>query len=310
MSQFPDVDVVVATRERPLLLRLAITSILASDYPGSLRILVVYDQSPPELNLVDDPSLGIGEGREVIVLTNNRSPGLAGARNTGLLAAAAELVAFSDDDDTWLPGKLTQQVAALNAQPTAEFVCCGIDILYADSRHPRVLKQTTVTLRELLEDRLAELHPSTFVMKRKAVVDGFGLVEEAIPGGYGEDYEFLLRAARSHPIINVPEVGVRVLWSEGSYFTARWGTIGEALSWLLERYPEFSTVPSGEARVMGQIAFAAAADHQRRAGASWAAKALRRRPTEPRAYLALGVGAGLLSPDWVLRQLHRTGRGL
>ncbi len=195
MTQFPDVDIIVATRDRPLLLRATITSILSSDYPGTLRVLVVYDQSTPDTTLETDPLLGVGDDRLVSVMTNTRSPGLAGARNSGLLAASSELVAFCDDDDTWLPGKLHAQVTALNAEPTAELVCCGIDVQYGGSCHSRVLERRTVTLTDLLRDRLTELHPSTFVMKRKAVIDGFGLVEEEIPGSYGEDYELL--AARS-----------------------------------------------------------------------------------------------------------------
>ncbi|MCZ3387311.1 MAG: glycosyltransferase family 2 protein [Actinomycetia bacterium] len=311
MTQFPDVDVIVATRDRPELLRSAISSILASRYPGSIRVMVVYDQSAPVVALQDDVGLGVdADRRAVTVLTNGRTPGLAGARNSGLLAAEAELVAFCDDDDSWLPDKLDAQIAALHQTPTAEFICCGIEVEYDGDTHPRVLAQTSVNLTDLIRDRLPELHPSTFLMKRKAVIDGFGLVEEAIPGSYGEDYEFLLRAARSHAIVHVPQVGVRVLWSKGSYFTARWATIRSALVWLLERYPEFTDVPAGQARVMGQIAFATAADRQRRAGALWALRALKRRPAEPRGYLALGVAAGLLSPNWVLRQLHKTGRGL
>ncbi len=311
MTEFPDVDVIVATRNRPQLLRETITSILESDYPGVIRVLVVFDQSEPDRTLEADESLGAAApDRRITVLTNTRTPGLAGARNSGLVAAEADLVAFCDDDDTWMPTKLRRQVSALTDEPTAEFVCCGIDVHYDGASHPRVLDRRVITLTDLLRDRLTELHPSTFVMRRKAVLDGFGLVEEEIPGSYAEDYEFLLRAARRHPVINVPEVGVRVLWSKASYFTARWSTIRAALPWLLDRYPEFADVPSGQARVMGQIAFATAADHERRASVHWAWQALRRRPLEPRAYLALGVASGLMSPDWVLRQLHRTGRGI
>ena len=311
MNQAPDVDVIVATRDRPELLRTTITSILGSQYGGGIRIIVVYDQSEPDHSLHDDASLGVqGSDRSISVITSTRTPGLSGARNSGLLAAEAELVAFCDDDDTWLPEKLHQQVSALNDDPTAELVCCGIDVVYDGMSHPRVLHQREITLTDLLTDRLTELHPSTFLMRRKAVVDGFGLVEEEIPGSYGEDYEFLLRAARSHAIVNVPQVGVRVLWSKASYFTARWTTIRAALPWLLDRYPEFATVPAGEARVLGQIAFATAADHERAEAVRWAWKSIRRRPLEPRAYLAVGVASGLLSPDWVLRQLHRSGRGI
>jgi glycosyltransferase involved in cell wall biosynthesis len=306
----PDVDVVIPTRDRPQLLRDSIRAVFESEYPGAIRVLVVYDHSRPDDSLLGDQSLGLRDDRTLVVLENERTPGLAGARNTGLLAADAEIVAFCDDDDTWLPSKLVRQIAVLDTSPTSEVVCCGIEVEYANTFHRRILQRDELTLTDLLRERLTELHPSTFVMRRKAVVDGFGLVEEAIPGSYAEDYEFLLRAARSHPIANVPMVGVRVLWSKGSYFTARWSTIREALTWLLERYPEFASEPAGEARVLGQIAFATASEGDRRQGAQVAWRAIRARPTEPRSYLALGVASGVLRPDWVIRQLHRTGRGL
>ena len=54
----------------------------------------------------------------------------------------------------------------------------------------------------------------------------------------------------------VPRVGVVVRWHKQSYFTSRWDTMAQGLTWLLERYPEFATVPAGEARVAGQVAFA------------------------------------------------------
>ncbi len=313
MTKHPDVDVIVPTRDRPELLRGAIRAILRSEYDGQVRVLVVYDQSTPDVSLESDASLGVdGESRQVVTMQNSRTPGLAGARNSGLMAAEAELVAFCDDDDTWRPNKLALQVDALHDHPTAELVCGGIEVSYDGTGHRRTLDQQVVTMTDLLRDRLTELHPSTFLMRRKAVVDGFGLVDEEIPGSYAEDYEFLLRAARSHPILNVNDVVVDVLWSKASYFsfTTRWQTVYQALTWLLQRYPEFGDVPAGQARVMGQIAFALAAGRQRREGARWAGRAIRRHPTEPRAYLALGVASGVLSPDWVMRRLHNSGRGI
>ena len=307
----PDIDVIVATRDRPTLLRQAIRAVLDQDYSAPIRVLVVYDQSEPELGLAGEPDLGTdGAQRRIEVLTNERTQGLAGARNTGIGAATAELVAFCDDDDQWLPGKLQRQVDALSHDPEAQFVCCGIEVAYDDAIHPRVLTRHQITMRDLLRDRLTELHPSTFLMRRKAVVDGFGLVEETIPGSFAEDYEFLLRAARQHAIANVPQVGVRVLWSKGSYFTAHWETMGSALEWLLERYPEFRDVPAGEARVSGQIAFAAAAEGRRRDAWRWAGRTIRRNPTEARAYLAIGVATHLVKADTVLQRLHNFGRGI
>jgi hypothetical protein len=149
-------------------------------------------------------------------------------------------------------------------------------------------------------------------MRRAAVVgpDGFGLVSEEIPGSFGEDYEFLLRAARTGPIRTVPQVGVMVRWHKKSYFTSRWETMAQGLTWLLASYPEFASVPAGKARISGQVAFAKAAVGERGSAVRWAGQAVRRNPLEPRAYLALAVASGAVKPDTVVRQLHSRGRGI
>jgi len=167
-----------------------------------------------------------------------------------------------------------------------------------------------VPLAALLRSRLTELHPSTFLIRRAALVEGIGLVDEEIPGSYGEDYEFLLRAARRAPLVNVTEPYVLVRWHKRSYFAQRWETISTALQWLLGRYPEFAGEPRGEARIAGQIAFAHAALGQRRESVRWVRRTLRRNPREPRAYLALAVAGRAVRADTVLRKLHQRGRGI
>mgnify|MGYP000088422436 CR=1 FL=1 len=301
----PTISVVVPTRDRPELLREAIAAIREQDYPAPVDVVVVYDQSTPDMTLAsDDPH------RPVRVISNSRTAGLAGARNSGILAATGELVAFCDDDDRWLPGKLAAQVDELLAHPDAEFVSCGIQVSYDGTVNDRVLDLDSVSLAALLRDRMTELHPSTFVIRRAALVDGFGLVDEEIPGSYAEDYEFLLRAARSAPLRNLRTPYVLVRWHKRSYFAQRWDTIATALQWLLDRYPEFATEPAGEARVAGQIAFAEAAAGHRRGAIRWARHTLARNPREPRAYLALAVASRAVRPDMVLRTLHKRGRGI
>jgi len=137
-----------------------------------------------------------------------------------------------------------------------------------------------------------------------------GLVDEQIPGSYAEDYEFLLRVARVYDVVHVPEVYVDVLWHQRSYFASRWETIATALTWLLERYPEFDAEPAGKARILGQIAFAQAARGDRRAAARTAAHTVRLNPREGRAYLALAVASRAVGPDRVLATLHKRGRGI
>ena len=299
----PSVSVVVPTRDRPELLRAAIAAILDQEYPGDIEVVVVFDQSDVDVSLVVECP-----GRRVGVVSNTRSPGLAGARNSGILAATGDLVAFCDDDDEWLPGKLAAQVAALD--PDSEFACCGIRVSYDGSTVDRTLAASRIPLSALLRSRLTELHPSTFLIRRAALLDGIGLVDEQIPGSYAEDYEFLLRAARRAPLVNVSDPYVLVRWHKRSYFAQRWETIASALQWLLGRYPEFAGEPRGEARITGQIAFAHAALGQRRTAVRWARRTLARNPREPRAYLALAVAGRAVRADTVLRKLHERGRGL
>jgi GT2 family glycosyltransferase len=306
MTGHPSVSAVVPTRDRPELLRAALRAILDQDYPGPVEVVVVYDRSEPDASLAELSR----PDRRVRVIRNERAPGLAGARNSGILAATGELVAFCDDDDEWLPGKLRAQAEALAAAPDAEFVSCGIRVSYDGHTVDRALPKDSVTLADLLRDRMTELHPSTFLIRAAALRDGFGLVDEEIPGSYAEDYEFLLRAARSAPLVNLRTPYVLVRWHKRSYFAQRWDTISEALQWLLERYPEFGTQPAGEARVAGQIAFARAASGDRRGAMRWARHTIRRNPREPRAWLALAVAGRVVRADAVLRTLHRRGRGI
>lgn len=300
----PAVSVVIATRERPELLREAIASVLDQSYPGAIDVVVVFDRSDPDPSLVQT-----APRRTVRVTTNAHKPGLAGARNTGIEQSDAPLVAFLDDDDLWLPDKLTRQVDALQRSPAAAMVTTGIEVQYADTRHVRVLDRAEVTFAELLRDRHAELHSSTILLRRSALV-ATGLVDEEVPGGFGEDYDFLLRVAKIHPILHVQEPLTVVRWGAQSFFFRRWPTMAEGLTWLLARHPEFDNDRRGSARIRGQIAFAHAAMGHRRQALSWGWSAVRRHPFEPRVPLAGLVALRVLSPDTIMTRLHRHGRGI
>lgn len=301
----PGVSVVVATRDRPDMVREAIESILSQTFEGDIEVIVVADQSDPDVELVRSDA-----HRAVRVIRNNRSSGLAGARNTGIEAARGEFVAFCDDDDYWLPGKLARQVELLAEVPEAALCTCGIEVQYDHDAYPRILQQDRVTFEELLKDRHTELHPSTFLLRRRAVLDHVGFVDEGVPGGFGEDYDYLLRAARFHPVVNVREPLTVVRWGKQSFFFRRWETMAAGLTWLLERHPEFEGSAAGSARIKGQIGFAHAAMGNRRTALRWAAQAARRNPREPRVLLTLAVASGAFTPDFVMERLHRRGRGI
>ena len=155
MISWPDVGVVIPTRDRPAQLRAALAAVRAQDYPGRVRTVIVHDRSEPDRSLADGglANHGLARHGRVQVLVNHRTPGLAGARNTGVLALDTELVAFCDDDDEWLPGKLTAQVRALRARPFAEFASCGIVVLAGGQASLRLAGRDQVGYRDLIRSR-------------------------------------------------------------------------------------------------------------------------------------------------------------
>lgn len=302
MTGWPSIGVVIPTHDRPGPLRTALAAVLAQEYPGQLRVVVVYDRAEPDTRLADHD--------RVSVVVNTRTPGLAGARNTGILEMDTDLVAFCDDDDEWLPGKLRVQVEALQGRPAAEFASCGIMVDYQGAYHPRLAGRTEVTHDDLLRSRMVMVHSSTYLVRRGALADGIGLVDESIPGSQNEDWDLALRAARRHPIVNVDQPLVRVVWGTASHYAAQWETKADSLRWMLLHHPELSDDRPGAARVYAQLSFAYACLRCRGEAFRWAWRALRSNWHERRIPFALAVAAGIVPGGTVLRYLNAHGHGI
>jgi glycosyltransferase involved in cell wall biosynthesis len=303
VTAWPSVGVVVPTYNRPGPLRAALAAVLAQDYPGQLRAVIVCDRAEPDTALAD--------GDRVTVVANARTPGLAGARNTGIGMLDTDLVAFCDDDDQWLPGKLRRQVEALRARPTAEFASCGIVIDYAGACHPRLAGRDEVTHADLLRSRMVMVHSSTYLAWREALTEGIGLVNETIPGSQNEDWDLAIRAARRHPIVHVDQPLVRVVWgAASSHYACDWQTKADSLRWMLANHPEISDCRPGAARVYAQLSFAYACLRRRGDAYRWAWRALRSNWHERRVPFALAVAVGIVPEGTILRLLNARGHGI
>ena len=297
--------VVIATRDRPELLRRAIDGVFAQAFAGAnLEIIVVFDRSEPDRSLEFEE-----DGRRVLVTTNARSAGLAGARNSGIDKASNPWIAFCDDDDEWLEGKLQAQFDALARLPAARAACTGILIRYEGDDTARVPAQSKITYDGFLRDRMTEVHPSSWLIHRETLVDQIGLVDEEIPGGYAEDYDLFLRTAAVCPIAVAPKPLVRVWWHGASFFFERWKMIDEALAYLVDKHPRFADHPAGLARIEGQRAVAQAAMGDRRRAFETAKQTFLLNKFEKRVPLAALIAAGL-PPGLALKAAHRFGRGI
>ncbi len=304
-APLPTVSVVIATRNRPELLAAALASVSRQTYAGGIETVVVFDQCEPDGSIAREDAL-----RPVRVTTPAAGhSGLAAARNAGARLAAGELLAFLDDDDEWEPQKVRLQVAEL-ARSSRAVCVTGIAIEHDGHRTVRVPVAEDLTVRALVERRVVSAHPSSVVVRKSAFFGAIGPVDEQIPGSYGEDYDWLLRAVRAGAVALVPLPLVRVRWGKSSYFADRWQTIIDANDYLAAKHPEFGTSKVAMARLHGRKAIALAALHRRREARVWAWRALRLSPRDRRAYLALLLSTGALSADTAMRWANRAGRGL
>lgn len=300
----PSVCVVIPAHARPIELRRAIQSIIDQDYDGQVSVIVVFDRASPDLTLERSGR------RPVRVLANSRTPGLAGARNTGIIASEAELVAFCDDDDYWDSNKLTSQVDAFTDAPEAILATTAMVVEYGAQSTIRRAGTTRVTHRMLMRSRLSMLHSSSLLFRRKALLGDLGLINEDIPGSQNEDWDILLRAAAIAPIVHVDEPLVHVTWGPSSFFRRKWDTKITSNLWMLEHHQPIREDRQASARLMGKIAFAHACSNQRKEAWSWSAQTVRRDPRQWRGYLAAGVAVAPRSGELILSAMNRYGRGV
>lgn len=98
----PFFSVVIPTHNRAEMLREAIRSVLGQSFQ-EFEMLVVDDYSTDHTKEV----VGSFNDDRVVYIMNDRGAGGAGTRNAGIFRARGKWVAFLDDDDIWLPQKLS-----------------------------------------------------------------------------------------------------------------------------------------------------------------------------------------------------------
>ena len=303
---WPPVTVIMPTRERPELVRESIASVVGQDYPGEIDVIIVHDREEPDEELIK-----LGTPRHSVrVVRNTHSPGLAGARNTGLDLTRAEYIATCDDDDTWHPAKLRLQISRLLAEPGLLAVGSGIRLLLPGGKSLDWRgRAAEVSYELLLRNRVKELHSSTLVMRREAFARA-GRYDEELPNGYAEDYDWVLRMARAgrvglieHPLANIRK-------NATSWYRGRSENALPGLEYMLAKHPDFTASRRGHARMLGQIAFARSTLGQRGPAVRDAVKAMSLWPPSPYPYIALAQAVTGVNPEQMLRLARLFRRGM
>lgn len=141
----PLVSAVIPAFNAGRFLSAAIESVLAQTIPD-IEAIVVDDGSTD-----DTAAVARRYGSRVSYLRQENA-GVAAARNLGISVSRAELVAFLDSDDTWMPHKIQTQLGVLQAQPARR--ACHSAFLVANVGLKPIRLHRSSRRGSLLEDLL------------------------------------------------------------------------------------------------------------------------------------------------------------
>jgi Glycosyl transferase family 2 len=208
-----DVAVVIPTRDRWPLVRVALASALAQSDVDVHAIVVddgSTDQTVEELRALQD--------ERVQVLRHDRSRGVSAARNLGLDHVEAPWVAFLDDDDVWAPRYLATMLEAVHS---AECDSGRVALVYSGhltvDRHRKLSGVSQAPPVASVRDGMDRFNyvgcPSRVVLRTDAVreVGGFDTRLAVIA-----DWDLWARIVGTHGCVCCPELLVGYMLHAGN----------------------------------------------------------------------------------------------
>lgn len=204
----PLVSVVVPVYNGEAFLTQAIHSVLSQTY-APIEVLAVDDGST-------DHSPAILAGMAGIRVIRQPNQGVAAARNAGIAASLGDFIALLDQDDVWLPGKISAQMDRLLADPVLDYA------LTTQQRFVEPGVEVPAWVRAgSLEKPVGGFEPSAAVIRRSAFTR-IGLFDTRFI--QGSDADWFFRAADAglrFAVIPEPLLLRRVHTRNNSQFTQR-----------------------------------------------------------------------------------------
>jgi len=226
------VSVVIPMFNKENYIKRAIDSVFAQTYPY-FEIIVVDDGSTDNsLNIVKQ----LTDKRIRIISTPHF--GAAAARNKGIEAAKAELIAFLDGDDEWKPTFLETILTLVKKYPACGLYATSYEVHLPTRKilYPKLQSIPFLwegVLPDYIENTLQDLPIiSSAVVVRKQVFEQVGTF--AIGEPLGEDQDMWLRISRQYPISYYHK-------REAIYYRGLPNSVCINLS-ILQPYPIFRTI--------------------------------------------------------------------
>lgn len=182
----PLVSVIIPTYKSRGGLQKSIESVLAQTY-HNLEIIIIDDNNPntEERIHTEKQMRKYTSNPKIIYLQHEVNKNGSAARNTGIYHSTGDYIAFLDDDDEWMPTKITKQINYILNN--------NVDGVYtrfvSNNKIPYITPYQGNAIIPLLMGR-TRMYTSTLLLSRKSVmaINGF---DESFRRH--QDYEFLIR---------------------------------------------------------------------------------------------------------------------
>ncbi|MCS3935204.1 glycosyltransferase involved in cell wall biosynthesis [Salinibacter ruber] len=180
------VSVVITTYSREVECKRAVESVVSQTF------------SPTEVLVVEDGSSSCIEAwlesqhPDIQYIAHETNRGLPAARNTGLLHASGEYVAYLDDDDVWKPSRLERQVEKITSLGSEQrrktgVVYCSVERRWPDDTvHSIGYPVNEGNLADSIKNDGPSTLPSSFLFSRRSLEE-IGGFDESLPSSIDHD---------------------------------------------------------------------------------------------------------------------------
>ncbi len=198
----PTVSIIVTTFNRVNFLSETIDSILGQTYTNFELIIIdnmSEDGTVDYINNLSDP--------RVHYYRNENHGVIAVNRNFGIELAKGKYIALCDDDDLWLPEKLSRQVTLMSNQPNVALCYTNAESFSDDQIIKRKMIRRRVRDNYFNQLLQGSYIPNSSVLIRVNIFEDLGLLTE--DPMLREDYHMWLRIAKNYDLKGIDESLIR-----------------------------------------------------------------------------------------------------
>lgn len=228
------VSAIITTHNRaPDIVLRAVKSVLEQTYKN-IEIIVV-DDSTSDYPQREDVELKVRTASaQILYINHDECKGGCAARNTGLEHANGFYIAFLDDDDEWLPGKIEEQIKGFIDNEIALVYCGCRDI--NEITNQITIRDTTFKKGFVFDALLRKnfIGGSSNPLIRKDCLDNVGRFDTEMQSA--QDFDMWLRITRRYPVNYVDKPLLNCYIHEGDRISTNVDRKIAGLERIIEKY--------------------------------------------------------------------------